>query len=306
MRSLNGEEKWRVTELSPSKEILLDELGLSQEKGQLAGNSITGRMTTTVVEVVSKRVADYQRVKEAVSTKNFPLYQPSFELRSKKWSSTIRICISMAAQLVMVWSDDCTPCAVSRVVQSSAFKMACSWIDQLRLEDASSKCILLGRSTDGSVSRAVVYYGMDLKAAAGAKLKKIDSVMGTPLGVRAVAALAQVVRLRKEVTINSTLEGHGWTSGSMGGTTAHQVESSGIVSTAKEDAFAALVVEHNISAHRLKQLLKNSDIDAVKEWAQNIDPLQIDEVPGALGKSLGDLEWSLLELPDPHAAITTQ
>ena len=211
VRPLSAEEKWRVMELSPSKEALLGELGLSEERGQLAGNSITGRMTAVVAEVVGEKVADYQRMEAAISSRGFLLCPPSFELKSKQWSATMLVCISLTAQLVMIWGDGCTPCAISQVDQSTAFTMACSWADQLGLEDASSKCILLERPTGESVSRAVIYYGLELEAVAGAELRRIDSVLGTSLGVLAVAALAQVDRMRQEVTVDSNLEGHAWT-----------------------------------------------------------------------------------------------
>ena len=86
--------------------------------------------------------------------------------------------------------------------QNAAYNAACDWAESLGYADAKSKCILLERQRDEAVSRAVIYYDVDLRPAAGAELIRIDSILGEPLGELAVASLAQVQKMKGEIKIN--------------------------------------------------------------------------------------------------------
>ena len=98
----------------------------------------------------------------------------------------------------------------------------------------------------------------------------------------------------------------GWQSGRVGDTAAHQVEEAAAATAPELEAFRQSVKEHNDAAADLKAKLESSPDEAVSSWAQSIALLCTDEIPEALKKPLEKLEWSELELPDPHQPIQTK
>ena len=305
VRPLSNEEKWRVMELPEQKADQLAALGLSSEKGQLAGNSITGRMTLVVAETAAKRLAQHQAMRAACSSNGFMLTQPEFQLRDKRWSATILVVLGLRTQSVVVWGDMMTPCSVGSHSQDAAFRMACEWACQLGYLDASDKCIILERPTGPSVQRAVVYYGMEVAAAEGARLERADCMLDTPLGELAVAALTQVAKMKGETLVNPS-SGGSWETGRLSGTAAYHPADQGQPSEVDLGSFERTVKRHNEEANKLELLLSSSNDEKVVEWSQNIVPLETSEVPDALRRPLTSLEWSELELPDPHIPVQTE
>ena len=200
-RPLSDQEKWNGMELSIEKSKVLDKLELSHEKGQLAGNSITGRMASTVAGVVGGRVAAYQRHRSNADAGGFSLLQPDVCIRSPAVTATLLVVLSLAAQPVLAWDQLSTPGTVSALDQASAFKMACQWAEDLGYEDATSKCIPLEKPAGCSVARAVIYYELLVEAAEGSQIVAIHSILDKPLGALAVGALAQVGKMRGIVTV---------------------------------------------------------------------------------------------------------
>ena len=307
IRPLSDEEKWRVMGLDKQKAACLDQLKLSREKGRLAGNSITGTMTTVVTNIAAHRVARYQHMKEAVSSSTPLLAQPTFELQDKYWCATILVLVGLGEQTVVAWPDDTTPCLVSNIDQGAAFKLACSWAADLGYADAQEKCILLERPAGCSSLRAIVYYDVSISAAAadGARLVKIDSVLASPLGELAVAAMAFVTRMKGEVMVNSA-PGSKWESGRVSGTAAYQVVGTGDHCKQSISAFEEQINKHNAAAERLRCRLVGCKNVSVAEWAQNVTPLETSEVPDELRKPLSELEWSGLRFAEPHEPVQSE
>ena len=305
VRPLSGEEKWRVMELSQKKASKLNDLGLCEEKSPLAGNSITGRMAATVAEAVGQRIAVFQRRRAAFSEGKHVLMEPSVSIKLAQLSAVFLVVLHLGQEAVVSWSNSTIPGMVANINQDQAFSTACRWAQDLGYTDAQSKCILLERRSGPSHSRAVIYYGVELGAAQGASLIKIADVLNTPLGELAVAALAQVQRMAGSVTVNH-LSSDGWQSGRVAGTAAHQEQEETAASRVDLDAFEEIVRDHNAAADVLKALLNQSQDKAISEWAQNLLPLSTEEVPTSLMKPLGKLEWSQLQLPNPHTPIETK
>ena len=309
IRPLSDEEKWRVMGLNEQKATCLDQLKLSEEKGRLAGNSIPGTMITVVTDIAAHRVARYQHMKEAISSSAPLLAQPTFELQDKYWCVTILVLVGLREQTVVAWQDNTTPCLVSNIDQGAAFKLACSWAADLGYADAQERCVLLERPAGCSSLRAIAYYDVSIPAAAadGARLVKIDSVLASPLGELAVAAMAFVTRTKGEVMVNSAPES-AWETGRNSGTAAYQVLGTGdhCNQSSAASAFEEQINKHNAAAERLRCRLMGSENVSVVEWSQNVTPLETSEVPNELRKPLSALEWSGLRFADPHEPVQSE
>lgn len=211
---------WRVMELSPPKANLLDELGLADEKGQLAGNSITGRMATEVASEASRRVAAYQNRRVASRKGLFATMTPNVRLQAVLLFVVYLVVFDLTQGSVLSWGSNEVPGLVGSLDQQATFNAACNWADGLGYQDAESKCILLGRSCGPSSARAVIYYGTDLEPTQGATWVQINSILGEPLGELAVASLARVQRMTGQV-LSAPMDGDCWRSGRVAGTAAY-------------------------------------------------------------------------------------
>ena len=305
VRPLSPQEKWRVMGLSALKASKLEELGLSDEKSQLAGNSICANMSSAVAEVVGKRIALHQKLKAAEAESSFVTMVPRVGLHSAALSATFLVVLCLSSQSVMSWGDGATPGMVHEVDQDAAFKAACSWADSLGFPDASDKCVLLEQSMGNSRARAVIYYGMQVAAVDGAACTKIDSILDTELGELAVAALAQVQRMVGAVWVNPTTMG-GWESGRVEGTAAFQEDLLEPAAAEDELDFLNVVKQHDQEAVKLSSLLQADGSTDMLEWDQRLTPLCVDEVPVSLRKPLLRLDWSQLHIPDPHLPVFTE
>ena len=115
VRPLSPQEKWRVMGLSVFKANKLKELGLSDEKSQLAGNSICANMSNAVAEVVGKRMASYQKLKAARIESSFVNMVPKVGLHSASLSATFLVVLCLSSQSVISWGDCTTPGMVHEV-----------------------------------------------------------------------------------------------------------------------------------------------------------------------------------------------
>ena len=304
VRPLSPQEKWRVMGLSVLKANKLQELGLSDEKSQLAGNSICANMSNAVAEVVGKRMASYQKLKAAKVESSFVNMVPKVGLYSASLSATFLVVLCLSSQSVISWGDGAIPGMVHEVDQDAAFTAACNWADSLGFPDASDKCVLLEQSMGNSKARAVIYYGMQVAAVDGAVSTKIDSILDTELGELAVAALAQVQRMKGAVWVNPAAKS-GWESGRVEGTAAFQEDLLEPAAAEDELEFLDVVKQHDQESVKLSNLLQVDGSSNMLEWDQRLTPLCVDEVPVSLRKPLPKLEWSQLLIPDPHLPVHT-
>ena len=191
-----------VTKLSTSKAALLDQLGLAEEKGQLAGNSISSRMTEAVARAAGSRLAMFQTRRLARDICKFSTMSLLVCPKAVSVCAIFLVVSPVGSQSVVVWEGAAIPGMVSDVDQGEAFKMDCNWAEELGFPEASERCILLEQQMGCSRARAIIYYGMDVRAAVGASCVMIGSLLGSPLGVLSVAALAHVQRMRSIIEVN--------------------------------------------------------------------------------------------------------
>ena len=256
VRPLSGMEKWNVMELSRAKAAQLDNLGLANEKGQLAGNSITERMAAAVAEAAGDRIARYQTRRTDKEANGFSIMAPDVVIRAPKLSVVFLVVLHLGLQSVVAWGGAAVPGTVGELNQSAAFDTACGWANSLGYRDAKSKCILPERPSEHSLTRAVIYYGNDIGPVGGAELVRIESILGEPLGELAVASLAQVQKMVTLVQVNPVAV-DGWQSGRVAGTAAHQVPEAKEATASEVQAFQEVVAQHNKSAKRLKRRLEH-------------------------------------------------
>ena len=270
----------------------------------LATPSQVGLMTAAVAEVAGERMDCFQQRRADKDADCFSLMAPDLCLRSHLLSAVFLVVLHLGQQSVVAWAGGSVPGMVRNFDQNAAYNAAYDWIESLGYADAESKCILLERQRDEAVSRAVIYYDVDLRPAAGAELIRIDSILGEPLGELAVASLAQVQKMKGAIKINP-IAVDGWQTGRVSGTAAHQVTEAQETTTPELDAFNQAVANQNCNAMKLNTMLEESS-KVVAEWAQSLSLLSTEEVPAALRKPLAELEWSGLRLPDPHEHVETE
>ena len=291
--------------LSALKANTLEELELSDDRSQLAGNSIIANMSSAVVEVVGKRIALHQELKAAESKSSFVIMVPRVGVHSVALSATFLVMLCLGSQSVLSWGDGVVLGIVHKVNQDAAFKAACNWAGCLGFPNASDKCVLLEQNMGNSRARAVIYYGIQVTDVDGAAFTKIDSILDTELGELDVAALPQVQRMEGAVWMNPTAKG-AWESGRVEGTVAFQEDLLEPAAVEDELVFFDKVKQHDQEAIQLSNILLAAGSSDMFEWSQSITPLCVDEVPVSLRKPLPELEWSQLQIPDPHLPVSTE
>ena len=74
----------------------------------------------------------------------------------------------------------------------------------------------------------------------------------------------------------------------------------------EELVFSDKVKQHDQEAVKLSNILLADGSSDMLEWSQSITPLCVDEVPVFLRKPQPELEWSQLQIPDPHLSVSTE
>ena len=301
VRPLSDLEKWQVMGLSDEKAQVLEGLGLSSELGQLAGNSITSKMADAVAAESASRISKFKQIVQARQRGRYILMQPVVGLQCAKLAATFLVILSLESQSILLWHGSEIPGMVSESTQQQSFKLACSWAGHLGVVDASSKSVLLERPMGNSRARSVICFPSNLRCPEGSQFIRVADVKCPATRELAVAAFAQVMRM-KGVVDTSGLPVDGWQSGRVSGTAAYHPE---VRDEPVSQDFLDSVVIHEAGQGKLSDLLSADGSQSMLDWMDRIAPVDLSDIPEALRQPVPKLEWCSELLPDPHIPVCT-